>query len=123
MKYIAIIGTRDYPTTAILAYLLTMEHEGEICLLTGGHTASEAAKKMAKVRGWQMREYLPDYKTNGQGATHMRSKAMMQDAHEVLTFWNGVSKGTENEIKIALKMGKKITHCGERERKQVGGLF
>lgn len=122
MKNIAIIGTRDYPAEMIETALLQIEGE-EIMLLTGGHTASEAGKKIAKMKGWEIGEYLPNYKKYGQGATHMRSKEMLQQAHEVLTFWNGISKGTANEMQIAQKMGKKMTHYGQKPQSEQAGLF
>ncbi len=124
-KNIAIIGTRTYPAHLIENYLMNIRlPDGlAIILLIGGHTASEAARKVAEIRGWGISEYLPNYARYKQGATHIRSKEMLLQADGVVTFWDGASKGTENEIRMAKKMGKKLIHCGASEPKTENGLF
>ena len=113
MKTIAIIATRDYAEEKILAYLMEMEADDDMRLLTGGHNAGQAAIVASIRRNWRNEQYLPDYKNHGKNALHIRSWEMIQQADEVLCFWNGQSKGTASEIKMAQRAGKHITYLDQ----------
>jgi hypothetical protein len=124
-RKIAIIATRTTPIDAILKALRDIEREQNetIILLTGGHTAETAASLHIEERlyehydtEWDRETYEPDWKKYGKGAGAIRSWQMLQQADEAITLWDGQSKGAQNEMKQAQKLGLKMTHYGKKPK-------
>lgn len=127
IRKIAIIATRDTPIDAILEALRDIDREQNetIILLTGGHTAKTAASLHIEERLWENQDahwetetYEPDWKKHGKGAGAIRSWQMLQEANEAITLWDGQSKGAQNEMKQAQKIGLKMTHYGEKPKSE-----
>lgn len=49
------------------------------------------------------RSFLPDYRTNGKHAPHVRNDRMLAVADYVIAFWDGKSRGTKSVIDKAVK--------------------
>lgn len=47
--------------------------------------------------------FLPDYKTHGKRAPHVRNDKMLDRATYVLAFWDGKSRGTKSVIDKAIR--------------------
>lgn len=126
-RKIAIIATRTYSAEAILEALRDIDRAWDetITLLTGGHTAEMAASLHIEERNWEhydahwdMETYEPNWKKYGKQAGVIRSCEMLQQADEAITLWDGKSKGAQNEMKQAQKLGLKMTHYGTKPNKQ-----
>ena len=50
----------------------------------------------------------PEYHKYGRAAPIRRNKVIVDEADEILAFWDGVSKGTKSVIDYAKKQGKPI---------------
>lgn len=89
---------RDYIEKIIPDKILTANDPDGVCAL-----AQEIAKEMSI----PLTLYFLDKKRN-QGMYHHRSVKATSDCDMVVFFYNGTSKGTANEIKVAEQLRKKL---------------
>jgi dUTP pyrophosphatase len=59
----------------------------------------------AKEKSLKYHCYIPDYKLHGKKAPFVRNKIIVSASQICIAFWDGVSKGTEYTVGLALKQG------------------
>ena len=112
MKRILVCGGRDFDDRNLLFEVLDGVVKGKDDVeIVSGHAkgADTLAEEYAAENGIILSVFAPDWKKYGKAAGTMRNKDMLDYISEeepvVVAFWNGKSKGTENSIETARKMG------------------
>ena len=107
---IAVIGTRtfrDWPRfmrelDKKIAEISNARGSGNVVLVSGG---AEGPDQMARRYSQQNRlrivEYTPNFQAHGKGAVIVRNRQIINAAHEVVAFWDGVSRGTSMTLALA----------------------
>jgi hypothetical protein len=106
---IAIVGSRTYKHPEYVAkYVGDLPKDTEI--ISGGAIGPDTiAVKMARERGMKTTVFEPDWKNKGKIAGFLRNSDIVANADHVVAFWDGVSKGTEDTINKARKLGIPVT--------------
>lgn len=103
---IAIVGSRGLNLENLDIYL--PPHTSEI--VSGGAKGIDTcAKEYALLNRIKYTEFLPDYRRYGKGAPIIRNIEIINYADEIIAFWDGKSKGTNNIIERCHKLNKKLT--------------
>lgn len=110
MKKIAIFGSRDIDTVAVMEILNKLMLK-EVWYITSGNIkgAAECARRVAEDKGIKITLY--NYES-GLGFyialkdITIKNRKMVAECDEALVFWNGESKGTAREINMLKKAGK-----------------
>jgi hypothetical protein len=97
-----IAGSRTFANYQLLE-TNAKEHfpEAKIIVSGGAHGADILGEQYAKAHGLELVRYPADWKKYGRAAGYIRNKEMAQNAHALLAFWDGRSKGTRSMIKLA----------------------
>jgi len=75
-------------------------------VLTGGAGGADAlGKQYADLRNYSNTIYLANWKSYGKTAGPIRNERMVKNADALIAFWDGLSKGTGNIIKLAKRAG------------------
>ncbi|MEI6144994.1 MAG: AIPR family protein [Methylococcales bacterium] len=107
MNIIAIVGSRDFDNYELLKAELNKIEIKKI--ITGGAKGADSlAEHYAHEHNIAVDVYKPDWKL-GRHAGILRNKVMVDNAEEVIAFWNGESYGTLSTIKYAKKTDKPVT--------------
>lgn len=78
-------------------------------LVSGGADGPDSwAEDWAKEINRPIHVIRPDWKKYGKSAGFVRNKQIIEESHVVLVFWDGKSRGTEHDIKLAKEMGKDL---------------
>jgi hypothetical protein len=78
--------------------------------------ADELAGMIADWLGMTVEEHPADWERWGRRAGFLRNKEMVDaGANVCLAFWDGVSKGTEMTMKLAMKAGIDLTMYGAKK--------
>lgn len=108
MKVI-IAGGRDFECEEY--FLECMETvEWEISEIVCGKAAGADTMGMlyGEIESINVSMFPADWARNGRGAGHIRNKEMAEHADALILFWDGKSKGSENMLNIASKLGLEI---------------
>lgn len=107
MNSIAVIGSRSFtPPDSMFSDLLPHDC---IVISGGAKGVDSAISRYCKLNNIKIIEFLPDYGKYGKSAPIIRNKTIIDNADEVLAFWDGTSKGTHNAINTARKAGLNVT--------------
>lgn len=131
MKKVIIAGGRDFNNYTFLKSVLEAHFSEPIIVVSGGAQGADSlGERYANEKGYEVERHPANWKDinakpcsikyNQYGAYnalagHNRNREMLnsiienEDGGEVITFWNGVSKGTENMIKISKEASIKTT--------------
>lgn len=102
---LAIIGSRTFSDYKTMCFEVERLKPGVI--ISGGAIGADTlAKRYAKAANIPIIEHLPDYPKYGRRAPLERNKLIIQDADQILAFWDGKSTGTAHTIGLAKKSGK-----------------
>lgn len=103
---IAVIGSRSLKIDDIGRYL--PENTSEI--ITGGAKGiDKCAEHYANENGIKLTVFLPEYERYGRAAPIKRNAKIIENADEVIAFWDGESRGTLGTIENCKKLGIKLT--------------
>ncbi len=103
---VAIIGSRGLKVNDFSEYL----PEGVTEIVSGGARGIDlCARNYAKQNSIKITEFLPDYRTYGFQATHIRNDRIIDYADHVVAFWDGTSRGTKSVIEKCKSIGKRMT--------------
>ena len=104
---LAIVGSRTFNDHSLLERTLLRVRTPITEIVSGGARGADSlAARWAHVHGVPLKEFLPDWKKYGKSAGFRRNREIVEYADTVLAFWNGVSKGTQDDIKLVHEMGK-----------------
>lgn len=79
----------------------------DLILVDGGAKGVDTyAAHWANSKQVQIEWYRPDWAHYGRGAGIVRNKLMVQASDFCLILWDGVSKGTKNDIDLCIKFNK-----------------
>ena len=106
---LAIIGSRNFNNSELLK--LTIEQYfgyTHIKAITSGGSkgADSLAAQFAKTNKLELIEHLPEWDKYGKSAGFRRNRQIIENADFVLAFWDSISKGTANSLKIAKELKK-----------------
>ena len=121
MRYIAIVGSRDYHDKAIVeAKLAEFRHKYKyITVVSGGAKGPDSfAEQWAKRNQINCIVYLPDWSL-GKYAGYARNKQIVDKCDELIAFWDGISNGTNHSILLAKQQNKPVTIYG-RDKELIG---
>lgn len=122
-RKLAIIGSRSFSDYNLLEAVL-YEHFGETRvrndlygrvdahysfgeIISGGAAGADSlGAKWAKENNFKLTEFLPDWEKHGKAAGPIRNEDIIKNADFVLSFWDGVSRGTANSLSIAKRLKK-----------------
>ena len=111
---LAIIGSRTFTNYQLLEDKLSSYYFGGITddwliyeIISGGAAGADSmGAKFAKEQNIKLTEFLPDWKTHGKAAGFIRNEDIIKNCDEVIAFWDGISRGTQNSLSIAKRLKK-----------------
>ena len=102
---VAIIGSRNWIIEKLEPYL----PDGTTEIVSGGARGIDrCAAECARMHGWKLTEFLPDYARYGRGAPLVRNRRIAEYADTVIAFWDGFSRGTKYTIDYCIKIGRSV---------------
>lgn len=120
---LAIIGSRNFNDYTLLKEVL-YNHYGETRvrqdlygridtiyafdeIISGGAKGADSlGAQFAKEKNFKLTEFLPDWDKHGKAAGFIRNEDIIKNCDEVLSFWDGLSRGTANSLSIAKRLKK-----------------
>jgi 1-aminocyclopropane-1-carboxylate deaminase/D-cysteine desulfhydrase-like pyridoxal-dependent ACC family enzyme len=107
-KRIAIVGSRDFQNLQLVDHFVASLPADTIIVSGGARGVDRRAEEAAKRRGLRTIIYHADWETHGKAAGYLRNQDIVDEADEIVAFWDGVSNGTWHSINLARKAGKKV---------------
>lgn len=121
---LAIVGSRDY--TNFVEFTEKIEQVvgwyfdpcglgsseyGDLVIISGGAKGTDSlAEQWAKENNVPCKVIRPDYNVgNTKAAPLLRNTKIAQECEDMIAFWDGESRGTEDVIRKAVKLGKQVT--------------
>ncbi len=109
MRY-AIIGSRICTSRKFVFPILDrMLRAGDIIVSGGAKGADSLAEEYAEQKEFTVVVYKAMWDLYGKSAGFKRNVQIIDDADEIIAFWDGKSKGTRHSINLA-KAAKKPVH-------------
>jgi hypothetical protein len=104
----AIIGSRTFNDLSLA--LVELDKFDITHVVSGGAKGADTiAEQWAYQKEIETTVHYPNWSKHGKAAGFIRNKAIIDDCEQVIAFWDGHSKGTENSINIA-RASKKPCH-------------
>ena len=104
---LAIVGSREFNNYELLCKTLE-KYENISMIISGGAIgADKLGEKFAQNNNIEIKIFYPNWNTHGKKAGILRNKIIVENADEVIAFWNGESKGTLSTINFAKQLNKK----------------
>lgn len=101
MKRIAIVGSREFKNLdRVIEYIESLP-ETTIVVSGGARGVDIVAEHSAERRGLQTHIFYAQWKRYGKSAGMRRNREMLDTVDEVVVFWDGESRGTEQAIAYA----------------------
>lgn len=108
---LAIIGSRDFNDYEQLSYFIrkNVKVDNITEIVSGGARGADAlAEKFAMEYHIPTTIFKPNWQKFGRPAGMIRNKDIIEKSEVVFAFWDGISKGTANSLKLAEKAKKSI---------------
>ena len=107
-KKVAVVGSRDFANTRLLAEVLEEYRPVMTAVISGGAKgADRLGEQWANKNGIPTEIFYPDHKRY-KHAFHHRNRLIVEAADLVVAFWNGHSSGTKYTIDYAKRLGKPV---------------
>ncbi|MGN1412241.1 MAG: hypothetical protein ACI4WH_07035 [Oscillospiraceae bacterium] len=100
---LAIIGSRSINNIDISKYI---PNNVEMIVSGGAYGVDTLAQLWAEKNHIPIKIYYPQYNKYGRNAPLVRNRLIVENSHEILAFWDGVSHGTMYTINYAKKLNK-----------------
>lgn len=105
----AIVGSRTFNNYKRVKLALAPYVDNIHMIVSGGaQGADKLGERYAEEFNIHKLIFKPDWKTFGKRAGFIRNEQIIRAADIVFAFWDGVSRGTQNSIEWAKKMGKPL---------------
>lgn len=101
----AVIGGRDFDNYEYMCEVLD-EYDITTVVSGGARGADSLAERYAQERGIPTIIFPADWDKHGRSAGYIRNKDIVDTCDGCVTFWDGISKGTNHSINLADKVGK-----------------
>ncbi len=112
MKYLAIIGSREYPDPDII-HRYVQRLPSSIIIVSGlAKGVDSEARRAALDHGLNVVDVPALWKHHGRGAGFRRNRIIIDLADRVVAFWDGESRGTRHGIQLADDAGKPVKVYG-----------
>jgi hypothetical protein len=109
MKRVIIAGGRDFDDADQLDAVCSSLLPADAVVLSGtARGADTMGADWANCNYLPVEEYPADWDAHGKAAGYVRNALMASKADTLIAFWDGVSKGTEHMIDIALGAGLEV---------------
>ena len=88
----------------------------DLVLVSGGAVGADSlAERYAKEHNLQIIVFKPDWNKHGKAAGFIRNTNIIEEADEIIAFWDGISNGTRDSISKARKMNKPLVEVKYNE--------
>jgi len=111
MYKVIIAGGRDFdkPVSEYKQQVLTLLPDGDIEIVSGtANGADKWGEKLARRCNYSVKKFPAKWNEHGKRAGPIRNREMAEYADHLIAFWDGVSKGTNNMIEEATRLGLKV---------------
>lgn len=110
---IAVVGSRDgIDLDAVREFIDHLNPDINVVISGGARGVDTAAVDRATERGIPVEVFPADWDRYGRSAGYKRNKDIVRAADSVAAFWDGISRGTEHTIKLAIEAGKPVAIFG-----------
>ena len=106
---IGIVGSRTFTDLGLVEDYIRNLPLDSIIISGGARGVDSCAAKVARDKGLQVVEYLPDYEMYGRRAPLLRNITIINSSDYLIAFWDGQSHGTKHVIDYCKKHNKSIT--------------
>ena len=130
---IAVVGSRNFTDKDFiynrLSEKMIMPDTGGFTLISGGARGVDTiGETFAKEHLIPTIIFKPEWDKYGKSAGYIRNQLIIDEADEVIAFWDGFSKGTKHSMDLAMKAGKPLTiyvikTYGKGYKKQPKGII
>lgn len=100
-RKIAIVGSRDFHPCYLVHDFVDTLPAGTIVISGGAPGVDREAETRAAWRGLEVRSYKALWWMHGKAAGPLRNTEIVNEADELVAFWDGVSRGTLDSIRKA----------------------
>lgn len=107
-KKVAIVGSRKFKNLSMVKDFVNALPIDTILVSGGALGVDSIAETAALERGMTTKIFKPGWKTYGLAAGPIRNALIVEEADEVVAFWDEESKGTANTIKLTREAGKPL---------------
>lgn len=113
-KYkIAVVGSRSVKNPNIVFDYLDTKKDKISMIISGGCNGPDSySYEWCKLRGFPILIYFPKWRDDKgiyyKGAGFLRNIQIVKDADIVISFYDGISKGTAHSMELAKKYDKKL---------------
>ena len=114
MIKVIIAGSRGFTNYDLLASTcehMLQNHEDVEIVSGGANGADKLGEIFAEEKGYEIKQFVPEWSIHGGAAGYLRNKTMAAYADALIAFWDGTSKGTSHMIQIAGQLDLKIKVC------------
>lgn len=105
---IAIIGSRNFADIARIDKFVSWLTKDCVVVSGGARGVDKLAELAAKKYGLPTKIFYADWDTYGKSAGFRRNGTIVEFADVVVAFWDGASKGTQDSIEKAGKLGRDV---------------
>lgn len=109
---IAIVGSRDYPDLDRVRRFVTELPPGTVVVTGGARGVDRTAEETAEACGLEVLVLTADWDGIGRSAGLVRNEEIVEEADEIVAFWDGESRGTVHTLTLAVEAGKSVTVFG-----------
>lgn len=101
---VGIVGSREFAPLSLVCELVASLPSG-VCVVSGAARGVDSvAASSARKCGLNVVEFAADW-SRGRSAGMERNSDIIKNAHVVIAFWDGSSKGTAHSIQLAHRSG------------------
>lgn len=105
---IAIVGSRDFPDMGLVREYVASLPKGTVVISGAARGVDRVAAEAARRRGLEVVEYPADWENHPKVAGFLRNQQIVDACDNVVAFWDGKSKGTQDTIAKAKKSAKPV---------------
>ncbi|MEG0894176.1 MAG: hypothetical protein RSE93_00545 [Oscillospiraceae bacterium] len=105
---LAIVGSRNSKDLSVDEICECIPKDCVLIISGGASGVDSLAKEASLLKEIPIKEFFPNYTTYGRKAPLIRNQKIVDEADEVLAFWDYKSRGTKSVILYCLKHQKPV---------------
>ena len=100
---LAVVGSRTF--TNYQLFVAELDRYSDITrIISGGAKGADMmARRYAKENNITIREYIPNWNLYGKSAGYKRNVFIVDDADQLIAFWDSTSRGTKHSIGLGFE--------------------